>query len=95
MRKALELLKKHAACFQSVCQILEEHLFNPIQNGQRLSMRPLKLGASGSWQSKLMEAMNGHQRAQEKDVTGTDIDASDEEMADVGEGEVEVVEYSG
>ena len=67
MRKALELLKKHAACFQSVCQILEEHLFNPIQNGQRLSMRPLKLGASGSWQSKLMEAMNGHQRAQEKD----------------------------
>jgi len=34
-------------------------------------------------------------RTLEKDVTGTDIDASDEEMADVGEGEVEVVEYSG
>jgi hypothetical protein len=95
LTKALELLKKHAACFQSVCDILEEHLFNPLQNGQRLSMRPPKLGASGSWESKLMEALSGHQYARDDDVLGIDSDARDEDMAAVGEEEVEVEECSG
>jgi hypothetical protein len=72
MVKALELLKKHAGCFQSVCDTLEEHLYNPIQNGQHPSMRGPKLGASGSWESKLMEAVGGYQKARDDNLPGTD-----------------------
>jgi hypothetical protein len=62
-------------CFNQIC--------NPFP------VRPPKLGASGSLQGQLMEAVNGYQNARDEEVPEIDIDASDDEMADVGDEEVE------
>jgi hypothetical protein len=57
MARVYPLLKRHVACFQPVCDLLEEYLYNPIQEGTALPIHALKLGVSGSLIEKITEAL--------------------------------------
>ena len=88
MTIACERLKQHLPGLQPICNIVEKHLYIPIRNGRRPSMRPPELAGNGSLQSKLEESVTVH------DVTGDeeipDTDASDDDMMDVEEEDVGV-----
>jgi hypothetical protein len=56
----------------------EQHVYNPIQQGRRLTMQPPKWGGSSSY----LERINAS-------ILPT-VDASDEEMMDAGEEEAVV-----
>ncbi|ERF69906.1 hypothetical protein EPUS_05450 [Endocarpon pusillum Z07020] len=80
-------LKEHAACFQPICDLLEEHVYRPIQDGRRPSMQPISLEGDGSLLEKIREAVIVHSVTGQKKIPDTDAsydDMMDLEVEEVG-----------
>ena len=51
------MLRRHIACFQTVCTLLEEHVYNPIMTGRALHLGKIDQSTSGSLMQKIEGAM--------------------------------------
>jgi hypothetical protein len=51
------MLRRHIACFQTVCTLLEEHVYNPIMAGRALHLGKIDQSISGSLMQKIEGAV--------------------------------------
>jgi hypothetical protein len=80
MKEVYKIVKEKLACFQPICDILKDR----VQNGQAVSMLPLKLDGNGSLLDKIMEAVKAYEDASDEWI---EVENMGNEWAENGEPE--------
>ena len=73
------MLRRHVACFQPVCTLLEEQVYNPIMAGRALHLGKINQSTRGSLMEKIERAVIPPQPAEELPEDLDDFDYSGEE----------------
>ena len=85
MAQVYPLLRQCVPYFRTVCQLLEEHVYKPMQAGERLGMVALKLSGMGSLQKRIEDAAQEANEQAARETTSNDGGEGDGEDENEGE----------